>query len=234
MNGSDFQENVMQKFLAHRVPAGVAVMLALAVPAALAQVKVFDRPPTLEELRASLAARAPAVAPAPEAPPAATDGTDRVRARGIVWAQPRPATAVAAAAVAAPVVTQAANAASAAAAPPAASAAGSPVALPISFEPGSSRLVGQSHAYIEPIAMLLRLDPSLRMVVEGHTDANGSPSRNLVLSWERALAVLRVLVERHGIDPQRLQPVGRGSLEPIDGAAPEAAVNRRVQFRPLG
>jgi flagellar motor protein MotB len=40
-------------------------------------------------------------------------------------------------------------------------------------------------------------------------------------------------VERYGIDPVRLQPLGKGSMELIDSANPEGAANRRVQFRPL-
>ena len=108
------------------------------------------------------------------------------------------------------------------------------MALPINFEPGSSRLAAGANAYIEPIASLLRADPSLRMTVEGHTDASGSPQRNLLLSWDRAMTVFKLLVERYGIDPQRLQPVGKGSQELIDTGNPEGSANRRVQFRPLG
>jgi outer membrane protein OmpA-like peptidoglycan-associated protein len=216
----------MKSFVIH----SVAVAAALVSLGAAAQVKVFDRPPTLEELRASMAAPA-AAAPAPAAPSA---GEDRVRARGIVWNQPAAAAAAPAAtgAVAAALPSVASQMPSAQQA--ASSAVGQPVAMPITFEPGSSRLAGQANAYIEPIAMLMRADPTLRMVVEGHTDASGSPARNLMLSWDRAMTVFKVLVERYGIDPARLQPMGKGSMEPIDSSNPEGAVNRRVQFRPLG
>lgn len=216
----------MKRFVIHCV----AVAAASISFGAAAQVKMFDRPPTLEELRASMAA--------PGAPPpaaAARAGDDQPRARGIVWNQPG---ATAAPAAAGAVAAQAALPSVAAQAPSAqqaqAAGVGQPVAMPINFEPGSSRLVGQANAYIEPIAMLMRADPTLRMMVEGHTDASGSPARNLMLSWDRAMTVFKVLVERYGIDPARLQPMGRGSMEPIDAANPEGAVNRRVQFRPLG
>ena len=52
--------------------------------------------------------------------------------------------------------------------------------------------------------------------------------------WDRAMTVFKLLVERHGIEPVRLMPVGKGSSEPLDELNPEAANNRRVQFRPLG
>jgi outer membrane protein OmpA-like peptidoglycan-associated protein len=224
----------MKRFVIHCVAAAAAMISFGAV----AQVKMFDRPPTLEELRASMAAPAPAAAPAPSIPNAGEQrqGEDRVRSRAIVWNQP--AAAAAAPAAAGAVAAQAALPSVASQAPSAQHAAagnvGQPVAMPINFEPGSSRLVGQANAFIEPIAMLMRADPTLRMVVEGHTDSSGSPSRNLMLSWDRAMTVFKVLVERYGIDPVRLQPMGKGSMEPIDAGNPEGAVNRRVQFRPIG
>lgn len=226
-------------------PFALALVALGAAFGAAAQVKTFDRPPTVEELRASLAksAAAPAAPGVAEAPPAAQPGEDRVRSRAIVWNQPaaaaaaRPAAAAVAGAAALPAAatTQpSAQVATAAAAPAAGAGAGQSVALPINFEPGSSRLAVQAGAYIEPIAALLRADPSLRMVIEGHTDASGVPARNLMLSWDRAMTVFKVLVERYGIDPARLQPLGRGSMDPIDPANPEGAVNRRVQFRTMG
>lgn len=185
---------------------------------ASAQVKVFDRVPTVEELRKAL----------PAAPAGSSADGSGPRGRGLIWNQ-------------APAKSDGAsggNVAAATAAPaqaaPAADAAGGVVALPINFEPGSSKITGQGFSYIEPIAMLMKTDPTLRMVVEGHTDASGSAQRNLMLSWDRAMTVFKVLVERHGIEPNRLQPVGKGSLEPLEPANPEAAGNRRVQFRLLG
>lgn len=200
----------------------VALAAVALAGAASAQVKTFDKPPTLEELRKSLAA--PQAAPA--AAPADTGGAPR--ARGIVW-NAAPAKADSAAGG-----SPSAQAVAAASAPPAAPAEQPSVALPINFAPGSSQLVGQAMSFIEPIAMLMKAEPGLRMVVEGHTDATGSADRNLMLSWDRAMTVFKVLVERYGIEPQRLQPVGKGSTELVDTANPGSAANRRVQFKPLG
>ncbi len=197
----------------------VTVVAASLCGLAAAQVKVFDRPPTVEELRKAL----------PAAPAGSGAEGNGPRGRGLIWNQ-APAKGdgasggnAAAAVATAPV-----------AAPQAAEAAGGVVALPINFEPGSSRLTGQGLSYIEPIAQLMKTDPTLRMVVEGHTDASGSAQKNLMLSWDRAMTVFKVLVERYGIEPNRLQPIGKGSQELIDAANPEAANNRRVQFRLLG
>jgi OOP family OmpA-OmpF porin len=121
-------------------------------------------------------------------------------------------------------------------APPAyAGAAGTPAAaLPINFDLGSSRVDRSSLPYIEAIASLLRSDPSLNLVIEGHTDDTGAYNRNMVLSWDRALGVFRTLVESYGIDAGRLQPVGKGPNDPMSGTNPADASNRRVQFRISG
>jgi outer membrane protein OmpA-like peptidoglycan-associated protein len=196
-----------------------AVALALASMSlqATAQVKVFERPPTVEELRASMAAPAPT----------AVDDPGAVKKRGIVWNSPgTPAKAS----------TEAAAQTAQGTVPGQQVATAAPskgIALPIGFEPGSSRLANGATAYIEPIASLLRADPSLKMAIEGHTDASGSAQRNLMLSWDRAMTVFKLLVERYGIDPVRLQPVGKGSMELMDAGNPEGSANRRVQFRPL-
>lgn len=200
-----------------RIAQAVAIALTTLAFQASAQVKVFERPPTLEELRASMAA--------PAAAPAAAAGEDpsAIKKRGIVWNTPgKPSTETA---------TQTAQGTA-----PGQQAAAAPsqgIALPINFEPGSSRLAAGATSYIEPIASLLRSDPSLKMAIEGHTDASGSAQRNLMLSWDRAMTVFKLLVERYGIDPVRLQPVGKGSQEPMDAGNPEGAANRRVQFRPI-
>lgn len=208
----------MKTWLVH----AIALAAVAATLDASAQVKVFERPPTLEELRASMAA------PAAAQPAAPAEEAGSAKKRGIVWNSPgAPAKASTETAAQTAQGTAPGQQVAAAAAP----AQG--IALPISFEPGSSRLASGATAYIEPIASLLRADPSLKMAIEGHTDASGSAQRNLMLSWDRAMTVFKLLVERYGIDPVRLQPLGKGSMELIDSANPEGAANRRVQFRPL-
>ena len=184
---------------------------ALAGSPAHAQVAVMNKVPTVAELQAALK-RSPAAT--------ADEASRGLDARGIEWN-----------AGAAP-SAQVAKTAPGGAAP--AASGGAAVALPIQFDLNSARLSGASSGYVDVIAQLMAQDPSLRLTVEGHTDSTGDPTRNLMLSWDRAMTVFRTLVERHGVDPQRLQPVGRGSLEPLEGMAPNAPMNRRVQFRVAG
>jgi outer membrane protein OmpA-like peptidoglycan-associated protein len=107
------------------------------------------------------------------------------------------------------------------------------VAMPVNFDRGSSLVTDESIPYIAAVAEAMKLDASLRLTVEGHTDSTGDPGRNLVLSWERAVTVYKMLVSRYQIDPQRLRPEGKGIMEPLSGTEPNAAINRRVQFRPI-
>lgn len=71
-------------------------------------------------------------------------------------------------------------------------------------------------------------------LIEGHTDASGSEEYNQRLSEQRARAAERYLVERGGIDPTRLIPIGKGKSDLYDRDNPLAGVNRRVRVRPVG
>lgn len=71
----------------------------------------------------------------------------------------------------------------------------------------------------------------LRIV--GHTDASGPWSYNQKLSELRAEEVKRFFVSDCGVAPDRLQAVGVGEQFPFDAAAPEGAVNRRVEFQAI-
>jgi OOP family OmpA-OmpF porin len=67
--------------------------------------------------------------------------------------------------------------------------------------------------------------------VEGHTDSDGDPAANQVLSERRALAVVEWLVA-HGIARERLHPVGCAARDPLfPNDTPEhKARNRRTEF----
>ncbi|HXB14781.1 MAG TPA: OmpA family protein, partial [Solirubrobacteraceae bacterium] len=85
---------------------------------------------------------------------------------------------------------------------------------------------------LDAIAEGIRRLPASRLVtIEGHTDAIGTDDYNLALSLRRATAVKNYLVRAQGIDPVRLREAGFGRRRPLSGTRPEAAENRRVQFR---
>ena len=101
---------------------------------------------------------------------------------------------------------------------------------PILFEPGSSSITEGSQPIVDQVALLAQRSGGVRLTVQGHTDSDGDPQRNLALSRERASAVQEALIER-GVPVDRLRSEGFGSEFPvlIDGVEDKAA-SRRVEF----
>ena len=73
---------------------------------------------------------------------------------------------------------------------------------------------------------------SLKIEISGHTDNVGKPSDNLLLSNNRAKAVVSYLAGKN-IAPQRLTASGYGETKPIaDNKSEEGrAMNRRTEMK---
>ncbi len=71
----------------------------------------------------------------------------------------------------------------------------------------------------------------LRILVRGHADATGDETQNLLLSWERAEAIIEA-IEAAGHDTTIYEPVGYGSRQLLSDAPAEQAeaLSRRVEF----
>ncbi len=84
---------------------------------------------------------------------------------------------------------------------------------------------------LDRVAVAMRRYPLPAADVIGHADATGSKATNLALSEARALTVLDYLVDV-GVDPGRLDAIGRGETEPVADNNTEGgrAENRRVDF----
>lgn len=106
------------------------------------------------------------------------------------------------------------------------------VGFRINFGFNSTSLPDSSHAMIDTVAQVMKETPGIRVRVEGHTDAIGSADYNNDLSERRARAVGVYLVE-HGIDPARIELIGKGMSEPLV-KNPYDPQNRRVQFVRIG
>jgi outer membrane protein OmpA-like peptidoglycan-associated protein len=100
------------------------------------------------------------------------------------------------------------------------------------FASGKYALLNTAMTKLDQVAEALKAqDPDKRMVVEGHTDSQGSDSINQPLSLNRATAVRDYLVGR-GVDASKISSVGMSSSRPItDNKTPEnRANNRRVEI----
>lgn len=99
------------------------------------------------------------------------------------------------------------------------------------FRPGSAELEGSLPASLDELAAYLRNSPDARIILVGHTDAEGTLDANVALSRLRAEAVARILVERFGIAPGRVPAEGAGFLAPRFSNLAEDGQrrNRRVE-----
>lgn len=109
-----------------------------------------------------------------------------------------------------------------------------PVDFAIQFKLGSAEVAPASEPTLREIAKILSLNPERCVLVEGHTDATGNAERNLELSHKRAGSVVKFIVEKSGIDRNRLIPLGKGSSEPAKNLDPRDPKNRRVIFKVVG
>ncbi|RKR75555.1 OmpA/MotB family protein [Frondihabitans australicus] len=107
---------------------------------------------------------------------------------------------------------------------------------------GSETFFGSNSAALSPMAeqVMNAIAPVLKTAnhdvsVEGHADSRDSAApypTNWELSAARATTVLRDLVERGGMPPDRIQSVGYGSSRPLVSGTTDAdlAKNRRVDI----
>jgi outer membrane protein OmpA-like peptidoglycan-associated protein len=100
------------------------------------------------------------------------------------------------------------------------------------FQSAKSTLLPSAQVKLDQVAnALLAVVPARNLIVEGHTDSQGSTSYNQDLSQRRADAVRDYLVQK-GYPADRIQALGKGKGSPIaDNASPEGrANNRRVEI----
>ena len=99
------------------------------------------------------------------------------------------------------------------------------------FDTGLSSLSGENYSDLIEVARLLEEDSRLRLVLVGHTDAQGALDRNIALSRSRADAVRRHLIDRLGVSPAQVSAEGVGYLAPRAANETEAGrqANRRVE-----
>jgi outer membrane protein OmpA-like peptidoglycan-associated protein len=100
----------------------------------------------------------------------------------------------------------------------------------VQFQFGSAQLTPDSIETLKNLGNALNheLADQAHFRIEGHTDAYGEAGLNDKLSMERAQAVKDYLVKEMGVADGRLEAVGMGSSEPVQGSSPYSAVNRRV------
>ena len=111
-------------------------------------------------------------------------------------------------------------------------AAGAAIILKnIFFGSKQAELKTGSIAELDQLFSLLNENPNLKIEIGGHTDNVGQPKDNLLLSNNRAKAVVDYLLQK-GIKPQRLSAKGFGATKPLADNSTESgkALNRRTEL----
>jgi outer membrane protein OmpA-like peptidoglycan-associated protein len=102
----------------------------------------------------------------------------------------------------------------------------------IFFDFDKSELQPESQTELTALLDFLRKNPTVSIVIEGHTDNQGDDAHNLRLSEARAKAVMDYLLV-HKISPERLSCKGYGATRPIQPNDTEEgrAANRRTEIQ---
>jgi OmpA-OmpF porin, OOP family len=107
------------------------------------------------------------------------------------------------------------------------------ISLDIRFELNSAKLTLEAEPQLEALwnALTLAQLRGKQVEIAGHTDSIGSAAYNLRLSEQRAASVRDFLLAKGTLQPERLDAVGMGEIQPISGISAEDPMNRRVEVR---
>lgn len=104
------------------------------------------------------------------------------------------------------------------------------------FKSGSYDITPAANTVLGKVALVLKNQPDIEFMVEGHTDniayKKGVLLDNWDLSVKRATAVVRVLQNQYGLDPAKMAAAGRGEYMPLTTNDSEEgrSVNRRTRI----
>jgi len=104
------------------------------------------------------------------------------------------------------------------------------------FKSGSFDINDNAKVVLGKVAAVLKNQPDIEFMVEGHTDnipfKKGVLIDNWDLSVKRATSVVRVLQNQYGLDPAKMSAAGRAEYLPVadNGTADGKAANRRTRI----
>ncbi|MFY7671149.1 OmpA family protein [Tenacibaculum sp. MEBiC06402] len=104
------------------------------------------------------------------------------------------------------------------------------------FNTASYRVKRKAHKLIKQLADVINSEPSMDVMIEGHTDSrtinNAVVQDNWDLSVKRATSIVRLLEKKYNVEGNRLIAAGRGSSVPLveNTTAKNRARNRRTRI----
>ncbi len=101
----------------------------------------------------------------------------------------------------------------------------------INFDVDSDIIQDESKPTLDKIIAMLKSEPAMQLIIEGHTDSDGHTGQNQILSQQRAESVKLYLVSG-GISSSRLFTKGYGESTPVapNTTAAGKTQNRRVEL----
>lgn len=105
------------------------------------------------------------------------------------------------------------------------------VELDVKFDFDKATVREDAYDDIEVLADFMKQYGQTSTTVEGHTDSVGTDAYNQRLSSQRAQAVRDALINRYGVEANRLEAIGYGESRPVADNSTELgrAINRRVE-----
>ncbi|WP_047245348.1 OmpA/MotB family protein [Maribacter thermophilus] len=104
------------------------------------------------------------------------------------------------------------------------------------FNTASYRVSSKAENILKKLAEVIKSEPSMEVMVEGHTDSRtiNTPviADNWDLSVKRATSIVRELQHKYGVDPKQLIAAGRSSYLPLveNDTKENMAKNRRTRI----
>lgn len=104
------------------------------------------------------------------------------------------------------------------------------------FKSGSYTVTDQAKVVLGKVATVLKNQPDIEFMVEGHTDnvafTRGVLQDNWDLSVKRATSVVRILQNEYGLPPNHIAAAGRSEYVPVasNDSAEGKAANRRTRI----
>lgn len=104
------------------------------------------------------------------------------------------------------------------------------------FNTASYKISNKANDILQKLANVINSEPSVEVMVEGHTDARSIKNSKVADNWDlsvlRATSVVRKLVDDYGVAPEKLIASGRSSFKPLadNDTSDNRSKNRRTRI----
>ncbi len=104
------------------------------------------------------------------------------------------------------------------------------------FKSGSYDVTDKAKDVLGKVALVLKNQPDMEFMVEGHTDNVPFKRGDLIDNWDlsvkRSTTIVRLLQSQYGLDPSKMIAAGRSEFQPMSSNSSDSgkAANRRTRI----